>query len=269
MNPRDYVILEYATIPPESTSTGQVCPKCRGGRTQERSLSVGRTGAFLWWRCHRGSCQWTGKQQLNGGMEATTHDEKRGKYERKFNRTRLPGSMMKMFEEQYHLTDETIERAGWSYTPDYDGHGARVIYPLYAPDGTVRGEQFRSYDGRKPKALIDGRLAENLISWYRWRKYGRTLIVVEDIVSAVRLAQAGIDSLALMGTLLNVDRAIEINQQEYNNVYLSLDNDATGTAVKAVYAMRKYVPSLRMKPLADVDIKDMTPDQLEVFLHGI
>lgn len=268
MTPRDYILVEYARIPPETTSTGQVCPKCRGGSSHERSLSVGRTGAFLWWRCHRASCQWVGKETVQGSTEPATHGEKKGKYERKFNRQRLPGSMVKMFYEQYYLDDETLQRAGWSYTPDYDGLGARVIIPMYGPDGSLRGEQFRSYDGHSKKALINGLLAENLVGWYRWRKYGKQLIIVEDAVSAVRVAQAGVDSLCLFGTTLSVDRAIEIGAQEYSKVYLSLDNDATTTAIKAVFTMRKYIPNLYIKPL-EKDIKDMTPDELEVYLHGI
>lgn len=266
MNPRDDVIISYSSIAPESTSTGQVCPKCRGGRGQERSLSVGRTGAFLWWRCHRASCAFVGKHTLNSDGPTTFEEKNRGGHERQFKRQALPGKLITMFYEQNRLTPETLEQARWSYTPNYDGYGPRVIMPIFSPDGRVRGESFRSYDGHRKKALINGQLAENMISWYRWKKYGKLLLIVEDPVSAVRLAQAGVDSLSLMGTMMSVDRALEIREQEYNRVVLSLDNDASAQAIKYVHEYRRYIPNFYVA-LLDKDIKNMTEQELDIYIN--
>lgn len=266
MNPRDDVIISYANLAPETTVSGQVCPKCRGGKHQEKSLSVGKTGTFLWWRCHRASCAFAGKEGGKGGGDAVTHDERKG-IQRTFKRSLIPAELKKRLGEMYSLTDETMDRAGWSYTDDYDGYGARVIFPMYAPNGRVRGEQFRSYSGDLPKAFTSVELAENAISWYRFRKYSRILVLVEDVPSAVRIAQTErVDALALLGTTLNHERIAEIRAEEYTRVWLSLDRDATAQAIGHKRKFDPYLKGLMLKTLGDNDVKDMTKDEFDLFI---
>lgn len=267
MTPRDDVILTYSKLAQGQQLSGQLCPKCNGGRHKEGSLSVGVEGRFLWWRCHRASCEFVGKHALNNFGDATP-DEKRGKYLRVFTRTSLPVKLRQTLAEQYSVDEETIEAAGWSYTPAYDGHGPRVIMPINAPDGRRRGESFRSYTGQVPKAIINGELAEEMISWYKWRKYGKILVITEDIPSAVRCASSGVDSVALCGTVLNLGRIVEIKQQEYKDIWLCLDQDATQQAIKYAALFKARLPALRIKAL-DVDIKDMKPDMFELFIQEV
>jgi hypothetical protein len=269
MNPRDDVILSYSNLAPEQTSSGNVCPDCRGGRHRERSLNVGRTGPWLWWRCHRASCDFHGKHRVTGvGDYPETTDERRGRY-REFKRMPLPQAMKKGFAEQFHLDEETFDQAGWSYTPNYDGHGARVIMPIFNPAGAVRGEMFRSYSGDLPKGLINGELAEEQICWYKFRKYCKHLVVVEDQPSALRVAAGGVHSLALCGTTLNLARVLEIREHGYSKVYLCLDDDATAQAIKHVREFRNHLPSLRIKALSGSDIKDMSPKEFALFIHEV
>jgi hypothetical protein len=268
MNPRDDVILSYGHLAPETTSSGQVCPKCNGGNHQERSLSVGRTGAVLWWRCHRASCAFRGSDTAKGGG-ATTHDERKGVV-RQFARSAIPAALKAKLSEMYRIDGETMDRARWSYTGDYDGYGARVIFPIFSPTGLQRGEQFRSYSGHQPKAFTNGDLATNLVSWYRFRKYAKVLVIVEDIPSAVRIAETErVDSLALLGTILNFDRVAEIRDEEYTRVWLSLDRDATNQAIKMKREFDKYLPALMIKPLGDDDVKDMSPQQFDLFIEEV
>lgn len=267
MTPRDDVILSYGKLAQGSQVSGQVCPKCKGGRHHEGSLSAGVAGRFLWWRCHRASCEFVGKHALNGFGDET-HDDKRGKYMREFIRTSLPVKLKQTLAEQYHVDEETLDQAGWSYTPSYDGHGPRVIMPIWSPDGRRRGESFRSYSGHLPKAIINGELAENMISWYRGKKYGKILVITEDIPSAVRVASGGLDGLALCGTVLNLDRLIEIKAEGYKAVWLCLDDDATAQAVKYAAMFKARLPQLRIKAL-DKDIKDMKPDMFELFIQEV
>lgn len=267
MFPRDDVILSFSKLPEGATETGQVCPQCRGGRSQERSLSVGVSGGRLWWRCHRASCGWTGKHSLSGREDApATHDERRQRF-KSFKRTAIPAKLKQTLAERLSVSEETLDMAGWSYTYDYDGLGDRVIMPIFSPGGHVRGEQFRSYSGHAKKAIINGRLDENQISWYRWKKYGPTLIIVEDIPSAVRLAEAGVHALALCGTVLNLERIIEIRDLKYKNVWLALDNDAFNQAVKYVGAYDKWV-KMKVKRL-EMDIKDMPTTEFQLFMQEI
>lgn len=267
MTPRDDVILTYGKLAQGQQLSGKQCPKCKGGSSGEGSLSVGIAGRFLWWRCHRASCEFVGKHSLNN-LDPATHDEMRGKFLRAFTRTSLPVKLKQTLAEQYSVDPETLDAAGWSYTPAYDNHGPRIIMPIMSPDGRRRGESFRSPIGQVPKAIINGELAENMISWYRWKKYGKILIIVEDIPSAVRTAEAGVDAVALCGTVLSLDRVLEIKEQEYKSVWLCLDADATAQAIKYAALFRARLPSLRIKAL-DKDIKDMSPDMFELFIQEV
>lgn len=268
MNPRDDVIISYGNIADNTTRSGQLCPSCKGGRGGERTLSVGKTGPSLWWRCHRASCGFTGRDRINGYDGPATADEKRQRY-RNFKRTNIPLKLKYDLAERFHTSPETFDQARWSYTPDYDGHGPRVIMPIFGPTGAVRGENFRSYAGYEPKSLINAELGENVICWYKFRKYSKTLVVVEDQPSALRIAESGYaDSLALLGTVLTLDRVLEIREGEYNTVWLALDNDATTRAIKYLQEFRSHLPNLKLKAL-DEDIKDMSPEHFQTFIQGL
>lgn len=269
MHPRDDVIISYSNLAPDTTLSGQPCPKCRGGTHGERAMSVGRTGPFLWWLCHRASCGFRGKHRVAGvGEYVETTDEKRGRY-RDFKRGPIPPTIKQRLCDKFNLQPDSLDLAKWQYTPDYDGHGKRIIMPILNANGAVRGEAFRSYWKAEPKMLINMDLKESGICWYKFRKYGRVLVVCEDQPSALRVAQANVDAVALLGTNLNVERVFEIRDQEYSRVWLSLDRDAASSVMKQMAEFSGYLPALRAKPLEGEDIKDMSPEQFELYINEV
>lgn len=268
----DAVVLDYGHTPEGGRPVKDVCPKCKGGQSGERSFAVGRQGGFLWWMCHRASCGWRGKERLSGGDlydAPETTDQQRHGVDRDFKRVPLPASIKYALAEQYSIKEETIDRVRWSYTPDYGGGlGARVIFPIFNPDGHQRGEQYRSYEGHVLKAKTNMVLAEQAISWYRFRKYSRVLCIVEDIPSAVRIAETErLDAVALLGTTINLDRIMEIRDELYTLVLLALDGDALKTAVRAKKDFDPYLPNFKIKQLGDVDVKDMSTEEFDLFIQ--
>lgn len=269
----DAVVLDYGHIQEGQRPVKDVCPKCKGGQSGERSFAVGREGPFLWWMCHRASCGWKSRERLAGnslhGDEPETTDQRRNGVDREFQRWTIPHQLRDELCAMYHIKPETIQRAKWSYTPDYGGGlGRRVIFPIFDPNGRVRGEQFRSYDGHVLKAKTNMQLAEQAISWYRFRKYSRVLCIVEDIPSALRIAETEqLDAVALLGTTINLDRILEIRDEPYARVWLALDGDALTTAVKSKKDFDPYLPTLRIKQLGDDDVKDMSPEQFDLFIQ--
>lgn len=268
----DAVVLDYGHIQEGQRPLKDVCPKCKGGQSGERSFAVGREGAFLWWMCHRASCGWRGRERLAGSSlydAPETTDQKRHGVDREFKRVPLPPGIKQALAEQYSIKEETIDRVRWSYTPDYGGGlGARVIFPIFDPDGRQRGEQYRSYDGHVLKAKTNMVLAQQAISWYRFRKYSRVLCIVEDIPSAVRIAETErMDALALLGTTINLERIYEIRDELYTLVLLALDGDALKTAVKAKKDFDPYLPHLKIKQLGETDVKDMSADEFDLFVQ--
>lgn len=173
-----------------------------------------------------------------------------------------------MFRKRYHLDEGTIDAAQWSYTPNYDGHGARVIMPIISPDARRRGHNFRSYCGGQPKSLVNIDIADENMCWYRFKKYAKICVIVEDQVSALRLAAAGVDAVALMGTMINERRITEIREQKHNKVVLCLDNDASGVAVKHLVRWREWLPKLTVK-LLEQDIKDMDESAFDLFIAEV
>lgn len=261
--------MTYGTLGEGARLAGQLCPDCEGGRSRERSMSVGRDDGVLWWKCYRASCGFKGstKERSAGvhtaGVQANKERKNVGRVEA------LPDEWLEFLENKYAITEETIRLAGWRLCPDYDGRGPRVLMPVYGPDGLKRHENFRAYDGSLPKTLINrGESNEETISWYRWQKYNKVLVVVEDQPSAVRLAEAGVDSVALLGVLLSPPRLQEIKKQNYERVILALDNDATAHAVKLGWQLRARLPQLRIKAL-DKDIKDMSPEDFRLFVDEV
>lgn len=270
MTPRDDVIISYSGMADGTTMSSQLCPMCKGGSSKERSMSVGMSGASLWWVCHRSRCGFKGRHNVLGnlGDNPTTTDERRSRH-REFRRERLPKDVRLMLAERMKVDPGTIDDYHWSYTADYAGHGPRVIFPIRSPDGTLRGEVFRSYWGAEPKALTNRMIDAPEIAWHVVQKYPHTVVVVEDVPSACRFNSCGVDSVALLGASLSERSAREIRDAGYKKVVMCLDGDASDSAIKQAIELRKILPGLMVKLLGDVDIKDMPQQDLDIVVNEI
>lgn len=268
MTPRDSIIMEYSDIPEGTTLSSMSCPSCMGGVNNERSMSVGNIDGLLWWRCHRSSCEFKGGHRLGYATEQRGQPKKKGRV-RTYTRTALPDDVALMLAERLSVDVETFAEQRWSYTPDFDGHGRRVIIPIRDPHGRMRGHVYRSYWGDSPKAFTD--YNENRgtgMAWCRATAFGKTLVIVEDLPSAYRLMCAGVDAVALLGTTVDNARINEMRQAGFTKLVLSLDQDATEKAISMVLALNA-IGVLTVKPLEDADIKDMTPEQFSGYIGGI
>lgn len=257
-----------------------LCPSCGGGRSKERSLSISRrssTEAFF--NCFRAKCN------LGGGHIALYQSEDgevlRAKSKRHttspvtHNLTGLDRETVEFFINKYHLTPAHLAYGRFRTTFD-----RRVYMPIFDPNRLNRGGAVRKYKelykGRReyssiPKSLnyFTPESDKVCASWY-YRARGRrknsdALVVVEDIVSALRLT-THVDAVSLMGTALSDDKQKEIRESRYEKVYLALDEDATLKALRTKRACSLYLPNLQVLPLQR-DIKDMPPDMLEEILN--
>lgn len=100
----------------------------------------------------------------------------------------------------------TPERATEQYGFGWSDRSSRVIIPILhdgQPTGLWTG---RAVDGRKPKYLMPrGSVGA---CWYRLQRGRRTpVVVVEDVLSAVRVHEAGYNSLAVLGTTVGPTQA--------------------------------------------------------------
>lgn len=105
------------------------------------------------------------------------------------------------------------------------------------------------------------------MAWYKMLRRSDSLILVEDQVSAIRMAPH-MHSAALLGTHINDDKAEEIRSGKYKTVIIALDNDATHEAIKLQLKWAGRIRGLFIRGLAK-DIKDMNDDEFKDFLESI
>lgn len=266
---RNEIYLSYEHIGEGTTASGVLCPACQGGSEQEKSFSVSRRGGTLLFNCHRSSCNLRGAVQLSG--MPTFGEEQRGtnlspRYPR-IKAQPLGGEAATLLASRYRIPAESIEYSGFGWTGDaHSRYGRRVAMPIYGPNGKERGASYRSYEGVAPKAIVDLRTTDDLVaSWYKWLRRSDNLMVVEDQVSAVRLAPFT-HSLALVGTNFPIELADEVAQQGYKRVIICLDNDATSKAIKLQLMFRTKIKGLEVRGLAK-DIKDMNDEEFQEHLQ--
>jgi hypothetical protein len=129
-----------------------------------------------------------------------------------------------------HLLEWYTQYLDTKYMADYCSYSKfynRLIFPIYDRTGQLMCWQGRAID-REPKWLNKGFKQPwgrkyPYVSRYAAQRY----VVTEDIVSAIKVAEAGWPAIALLGSSIN---------QEYANFLLSLastfiiwlDNDAAG-----------------------------------------
>lgn len=236
-----------------------MCPGCKGGRTGERSCIARRKGLVLSANCMRNKCPWWGKWDLLdvGGMPKP--GEPHGDYVRRFRLDTLPltDATVAALEARYGVTAESLGRYGLRQIA-----GGRAAYcPVQGPTGDFRGWQRRWLDGTKPK--VKGFPADTLALGDAWQAWflpagveSALVICVEDVFSAIRLAQVGIRAVSLLGVALSPTKVAELRRYGGGPIVVALDADAYGRAIG--YALRYTVSVRRLS----VDIKDMTEEQL-------
>lgn len=257
-----------------------VCPHCGGGSSREKSLSIRRKARSLSYCCYRASCDLgmgtlmltgDGIRIFNGRKtnQSTTRDRT------KLKTVELWKSLARMLKKKYGLTDELLLYGNVRAVAD-----GRVAYSIFGPKRERRGYVVRKYKdhykGRYsfvsvPKAYNDFFKEGTVgLSWYfkgRDRKKDRsstTLVLVEDIVSALRLCPY-VDSCALLGTMFEPKRQKEVKAMRYKKIVLALDADAKGKATKIARQAKTYLPELKVKYL-DCDVKDMNEEQVKEFV---
>lgn len=282
MNKTYYVpqIQQMAMELPLGQSGRFMCPVCNGGSSKEKSLSVTRRSETeASFNCFRNKCN------LGGGHVALFSDvdgnvlkynstpKKPANNDITHNLASLDMECVEFFMNKYHMTPAMLAYGRFQTTFD-----RRIYMWIFGPRRLKRGGSVRKYKelyvGRReytsiPKNMIHYNGTDNLaLSWYfhlcSRRKASDTLIIVEDIPSALRLTPYT-DAVALLGTAFSPEKQREVRRMGYDRIILALDEDATAKAIKIKQECSLYLPSLEVLPLVR-DIKDCTVPQLEEVL---
>ena len=255
MSTTSYILLEAANL-----STGEnirvLCPSCRGGATEEVSLSITLCeDGVLRWQCFRTKCslgQGTVSYSPNIPRTKSATDRPKVKATFEGETMNLRASYAEWIMKHWGIEDPPY----WYYTPEM---GGRIAMSIRSPKFTHRGWVVRDIKGtalKKALTYIDE--GEQGLCWYKTHKDAPTLIV-EDIPSAVR-ASKYLNTCALLGTGIGLDRAVEIADNS-TSVIVALDQDATSQSFRLAKKYSLLWGDVKVLPIKK-DFKDMTEDEI-------
>jgi len=255
--------------------SGEVCPKCRGGLSGEKSLSVVREGSAVSWHCHRSSCDFTGAHGVpltEESLSTAVPPAARRHYPPKL--VGVPNSILDLLEEKYRISRQDVKRQGfmWSYMD-----GGRLAMPIKTRWMNEIGHSFRSLRGASPKnrILLYAGVGNPSMSWYMGKNemagalfnVKLPVVVVEDQLSAIR-ASSFANSVALLGTNLSNVKAVDITKVGAKHVIIAFDKDASASAARYVRQFNPFFEKLSMVQL-EKDLKDSTDDEIRSILSSV
>lgn len=156
------------------------------------------------------------------------------------------------FKEKYGFTiPEMVCMADYSPFP--------LLFPILSPSGKNRGwvEKAGLFPGEQKINRIWKGKHEPMISWANVSHTHigvREVWLVEDQISALKLAAKGIRAVALLGTNITLEALSEI-QKQAESVVIALDADATAKAFRLARKYGSAFKSCQVKILTK-DIKD-------------
>jgi hypothetical protein len=245
-----------------SQASGLFCPECEGGSGKERSVSAWWDGITLKAKCWRNKCSfsygWLDTDQMGAGFRTRAPER------RIFHVNTLPldAPTGAYVEDRYHLLAATLQHWGLRQTAG----GTAVYAPVMSPKGYSRGVVRRWIKGRPdgvPK--VQGFPSTGHGAWLAWfpTRPGGLVVAVEDVFSALRLWQAGINAVSLLGTSLTPTKMAELRRNA-GVIVLVLDADAVSSAIDSAV---RY--SIHVRALWSRDIKDMTEEQLATWIDSL
>ena len=248
--------MEAESLAPGEQVTGLLCPMCEGGRSQERSLDIRHTGAWLGVKCWRAGCGYYRKIPQGGPFVLAEGTFTPMPY--RYALCPLSLNQRREVADRWHLSGPAIAYGGIQLA--CDEVEPSLWLPVWSPQGAERGGVLRRLEKPKygPKALTYRAVDEPWLAWYRAATQG-PLVIVEDQISALRVWQIGLPAVSLMGTHLSPEMVEEIDgHRRDREVLLALDADAFSVAVRAC---RRYGDILPIRPvLLGKDLKDLPDD---------
>lgn len=257
MGIRERIIKEYQNLPDGAVMTSQLCPKCNGGGTKEKSLSVGRTSFTLWWKCHRASCHHGGKETMLSELTGDPSLPKLAKPKVLF--TTYPITNHKYLEARYRISEKVqkIFKLEWCDYLCCDPHMfPRIAVPLLNRDLTKAGTLLRATEYWDiPKAIIVKDKDPMGVVWFNCTSGpSSNVVIVEDCWSALRMTEH-MNAVALLGTNISPEQIDELRSFRMKNYFLCLDKDAFNLSIN--YAT-KYKNKIKLEVVSlSNDIKNM------------
>lgn len=242
-----------------------LCPACSGGKSREVSFSVTRDQHGLLYNCYRAKCGIKGFVGTSAPLEPAT--KTRDKYKiREYYHPVLPLEAVDedYFYQRFEIADTRYifrSERGEYILPILDARGYTRGYTVRQPIWAGSPSAPRRGDTRPhvPKARCFPHVQEPMQSFYRpatsTDRGLQILVAVEDQISAIKVSQAGLEAVALCGTIVGADKIREWSALAPRTVLIALDEDATDVAFKIARKWGLAFDNMRVVML-DRDLKD-------------
>jgi hypothetical protein len=165
---------------------------------------------------------------------------------------------------------------GWKYSPKFD----QLVFIFQDAEGNVGCTQARNFrsdaktkDGKAlPKYFNQGSAAD-VLPVFRWRAStagkslevsSRKLVVVEDAVSAARIARQS-DAMPCLGSYLPVRKLTALKLLNYEHISVWLDSDKLKEAME-IATKAKWLGLSSKVIYTDLDPKEYKDDEIKKYL---
>jgi hypothetical protein len=233
------------------------CPDCGGKNT----FTANKSGGAVLYNCYKLGCKISGVHTVGmtaADIQARMQEVEQDKPKPKVEIMELPeyvvrsGSGLDAFRDKWDLWDQGLM---------YDLKDRRAVFPIFI-DNVLIDAVGRALAGAEPKWLRYTGKANYFIAGT-----GETVVVVEDVISAITVAKLGFTGMAILGTSLSVAHMEQLGN--YSQVIVALDPDAAHKTLRFRQEIEAWTGTSTIALRLDDDIKyrvESDIEQLKEFL---
>lgn len=238
------------------------CPDCGGKNT----FTANKSGGAVLYNCYKLGCKISGVHTVGmtaADIQARMQEVEQDKPKPKVEAMELPeyvtrsnspigSSKLNAFRDKWDLHDQGLM---------YDIKDRRAVFPIFI-NGVMIDAVGRALAGAEPKWLRYTGKANYFIAGI-----GETVVVVEDVISAITVAKLGFTGMAILGTSLSVAHMEQLGN--YSQVIVALDPDAAHKTLRFRQEIEAWTGVGTIALRLDDDIKyrvESDIEQLKEFL---
>lgn len=220
------------------------CPDCGGKNT----FTANKSGGAVLYNCYKLGCKISGVHTVGmtaADIQARMQEVEQDKPKPKVEAMELPeyvipsrDGRLDTFRDKWDLHDQGLM---------YDIKDRRAVFPIFN-NGVMLDAVGRALAGAEPKWLRYTGKANYFLAGT-----GDTVVVVEDVISAITVAKLGFTGMAILGTSLSVAHMEQLGN--YSQVIVALDPDAAHKTLRFRQEIEAWTGATTIALRLDDDIK--------------
>ena len=227
------------------------CPDCGGKNT----FTANKSGGAVLYNCYKLGCKISGVHTVGmtaADIQARMQEIEQDKPKPKVEAMVLPeyvvpsGSGLDAFRDKWDLWDQGLM---------YDLKDRRAVFPIFI-NGVMLDAVGRALQGAEPKWLRYTGKANYFLAGT-----GDTVVVIEDVISAITVAKLGFTGMAILGTSLSVAHMEQLGN--YSQVIVALDPDAAHKTLRFRQEIEAWTGVGTIALRLDDDIKYQVESDIE------